>query len=296
MNDDLKISVVTPNYNGATRLARALNSVLAQDYSNLEYIVVDGASTDGSRGILENFRERLSHLIIEPDHGQYDAINKGFSRSTGDILCWLNSDDTYFPWTLRVVARIFRDFPEIGWISGVRSGLRDDAVQDVSNLTPFPRELLAGGAFHSGGLGCVMQECCFWRRSLFDKVGGLDTRWKLAADFDLWTRFARHADLVATTALLGGFHYTGENRSAQNAEVYAEEVRQIRSQLSEDKVRAGDSLIRRKSRAEKFFFKRPWSVRLVHSLFYQTNHFAPVLIFDAGADRYRKREQRYSIT
>ncbi len=296
MSDDLKISVVTPNYNGAPRLASALNSVLAQDYSNFEYIVVDGVSTDGSRGILESFRERLHQLIIEPDHGQYDAINKGFARSTGDILCWLNSDDTYFPWTLRVVARIFRDFPEVEWITGIRSGLRDDAVQDLSDLTSFPRDLLAGGAFHSGGLGCVMQECCFWRRSLFEEVGGLDARWKLAADFDLWTRFAAHTDLVATTALLGGFHYTGENRSAQHADVYAEEVRQIRGQLSEDKVRAGDLLIQRKAKAEKFFFKRPWSVRLVHSWFYQTNHFGPVLIFDAGADRYRKREQRYSIT
>ncbi len=296
MSSDLKISVVTPNYNGASRLARAVNSVLAQDYSHFEYIVVDGASTDGSRVILENIRERLRHLIIEPDRGQYDAISKGFSRSTGDILCWLNSDDTYFPWTFRVVARIFHDFPEVEWITGVRSGLRDDAVQDISNLTSFPRDLLAGGAFHSGGLGCVMQECCFWRRSLFEKVGGLDTRWKFAADFDLWARFAAHTDLVATTALLGGFNYTGENRSARNADAYAEEVRQIRSRLPEEKVRAGDLLIQRKGRAEKFFFKRPWSVRMAHSWFYQTNHLAPVLIFDAGADRYRKRELRYSIT
>lgn len=296
MSNDLRISVVTPNYNGAIRLARSLNSVFTQDYTNFEYIVVDGASTDGSRDILESVSDRLQGLFIEPDHGQYDAINKGFSRSTGDILCWLNSDDTYFPWTFRIVARIFRDFPEVDWITGVRSGLRDDAVQDLSNLTSFPRELLAGGAFHSGGLGCVMQECCFWRRSLFEKVGGLDTRWRIAADFDLWTRFAAHADLVATTALLGGFNYTGENRSARHANVYAEEVRLIRSQLSEDKVREGDLLAQRRNRAERFFFKHPWSARFAHSWFYQTDYFAPVLIFDAGADRYRKRQQRYSIT
>lgn len=296
MTIELKVSVVTPNFNGEAMLARTMDSVFAQDYSNFEYIVVDGGSTDRSPEILEGYRERLSKLIIERDRGQYDAINKGFSHATGDIFCWLNSDDVYFPWTLRVVNRIFRDFPEIEWITGVRSELRDGAVQGMSNITPFPRELLAGGAFYPGGLGCVMQECCFWRRSLFEKVGGLDTRWKFAADFDLWARFAAHTDLVATTALVGGFNYTGENRSARNADAYAEEVRQIRSRLPEEKVRAGDLLIQRKGRAEKFFFKHPWSARIAHSWFYQTNHLAPVLIFDAGADRYRKRELRYSIT
>ncbi len=147
MPSDLKISVVTPNFNGEARLARTLDSVLGQDYSNFEYIVVDGGSTDRSGEILENYRGRLSKLIIEPDRGQYDAINKGFSHASGDVLCWLNSDDIYFPWTFRVVNRIFKDFPEIDWITGIRSELRDCAVQGMSNLTPFPRELLAGGAF-----------------------------------------------------------------------------------------------------------------------------------------------------
>ncbi len=171
MTANLKISVVTPNFNGAALLARTVDSVLAQDYSNLEYIVVDGGSTDKSPEILNGYRHRLSKLIIERDRGQYDAINKGFACATGDVFCWLNSDDVYFPWTLRVVNRIFRDFPQIEWITGIRSELRDGAVQGMSNLTSFPRELLAGGAFYPGGLGCVMQECCFWRRSLFEKAG-----------------------------------------------------------------------------------------------------------------------------
>lgn len=296
MTIELKVSVVTPNFNGEAMLARTMDSVFAQDYSNFEYIVVDGGSTDRSPEILEGYRERLSKLIIERDRGQYDAINKGFSHATGDIFCWLNSDDVYFPWTLHVVNRIFRDFPEIDWITGIRSELRDGAVQGMSNLTPFPRELLEGGAFFPGGLGCVMQECCFWRRSLFEKVGGLDLRWSIAGDFELWTRFARHADLVATTALLGGFNYTDANRSFKGADLYSEEVRQVRSALPQEAVRNGDALIRRKNAAERFFFKRPWSRRFLHSWFYQTSWRGPVLGFDAGADRYVKFHPVYSIT
>ncbi len=296
MESDLKISVVTPNFNGAARLARTVESVLAQDYSNYEYIVVDGGSTDQSVEILEAFRPRLTQLIIEPDRGQYDAINKGLAKATGDILCWLNSDDVYFPWTLRVVARIFRDFPDIDWITGVRCGLRDDAVQGLTNITPFPRELLAGGGFYPEGLGCVMQECCFWRRSLFEEVGGLDLRWSIAADFELWARFAKYADLVATTALLGGFNYTEANRSFKGAKLYAEEVRQVRAMLPPETVRKGDALIKRKRTAEKFFFKRPWSIRLLYSWFYLTCYRGPVLDFDAGANRYVKKTPWYFIT
>lgn len=257
--------------------------------------MVDGGSTDGSLAILENYRNRFAHLTIEPDRGQYDAIHKGFARASGDILCWLNSDDVYFPWTFRVVARIFSEFPEVDWITGVRCELRDGAVQGMSNVTPFPRELLRGGAFHPQGLGCVMQECCFWRRSLFEKVKGLNLRWKLAGDFDLWTRFAETTDLIATSALLGGFNYTGQNRSHTGAQAYADEVRQIQDLLPKDLVTLGDSFVQRRKSAETFFFKRPWSKRLLHSWFHLTSLRGPVMGFDAGADRYILHHPHYFI-
>lgn len=295
MKSPLQISVITPNFNGAASLARSVDSVLAQDYPHYEYIVVDGGSTDASLKILEPNRNRFTHLISEPDRGQYDAINKGFSKATGDIFCWLNSDDVYFPWTFRVVARIFEEFPEIDWISGVPCSLREGAIQGISRVSPFPQELLAGGAFYPEGLGCVMQECGFWRRSLFEKVGGLDLRWSIAADFDLWTRFAQHTELVATTATLGGFNYTGDNRSFTGANLYAEEVSQIRRSLPSAKVCEGDKLIKRKRDAEPFFFKHPWSKRFLHSWFYFTSHRGPVLGFDAGANRYIKHHPDFYL-
>ena len=137
---------------------------------------MDGGSTDESLQIVDRYRQNLTSVVSEKDNGQYDAISKGFAMATGDILCWLNSDDIYFPWTMRVVARLFADFPQIDWIMGVRCELRNDAVQGISNVTPFPRDVIRSGAFHPRGLGCIMQEGCFWRRSLYEKAGGISVQ------------------------------------------------------------------------------------------------------------------------
>ncbi len=144
----MKISIVTPNFNGAEWLERAIHSVISQDYKNIEYIVMDGGSSDGSLEIIERHRAHITKFVSERDNGQYDAIAKGFSVATGDILCWLNSDDVYFPWTMRVVARIFSDYPQIQWIMGVRCELRDGAVQGISSVIPFPRDVIRSGAFY----------------------------------------------------------------------------------------------------------------------------------------------------
>src|SRR5207248_1385935 len=94
---ELKISVVTPSYNQGKFLRRTIESVLGQGYPSLEFIVIDGGSTDGSAGIIEEYQSRLTYWVSEPDHGQSEAINKGLQRCTGDILCWLNSDDFFEP-------------------------------------------------------------------------------------------------------------------------------------------------------------------------------------------------------
>ena len=106
-------------------LERAIKSVVFSGLRDIEHIVMDGGSTDESLQIIERHVTNLTKVVSEKDNGQYDAISKGFAMATGDILCWLNSDDIYFPWTMRVVARIFVDFPQIDWIMGVRCELRD---------------------------------------------------------------------------------------------------------------------------------------------------------------------------
>lgn len=107
----LKISIVTPSFNQARFLERTMTSVLEQPYPELEYIIIDGRSNDGSREIIQKYQEKLAYWISEPDQGQTDAINKGFTQATGDIFAWLNSDDTYMPGSLPQVASFFENHP-----------------------------------------------------------------------------------------------------------------------------------------------------------------------------------------
>jgi hypothetical protein len=291
----MRISVVTPNFNGADLLERAIKSVISQDYNDVEHIVMDGGSTDASLEVVERYSHKLTRVVSEKDNGQYDAIGKGFAMATGDILCWLNSDDLYFPWTMRVVARIFSDYPQIQWIMGVRCELRDGAVQGISSVNPFPRDVIRSGAFYPRGLGCIMQEACFWRRSLYEKVGGISTKWPFAGDYELWIRFAEQTDLVVTSALLGGFNYTGKNRSMLNVETWQEEVDAIRSTIAAPLRTMGDRLVRRKRLAQKLLFGRPHLRRYLQSWLCLTMLRGLVLGYDATNDRYLLHRPQFSL-
>ena len=112
------VSIITPSFNQARYLESTIHSVLDQDYPNIEYIIVDGGSTDGSAEIIHGFSDRLAWWVSEKDHGQTDAINKGFARAKGEILAWLNSDDTYQPHAIAEAVGLLRDRPEVGLVYG----------------------------------------------------------------------------------------------------------------------------------------------------------------------------------
>lgn len=150
-------------------------SVLSQNYDNLEYIIVDGGSTDSSMEIINKYRDKIAVVISEPDHGMYDAIAKGFAIATGDIFAYINADDTYFPHTFRLVNEIFTANSEIDWIGG-----RPAYINENRNLTDiFPQvgakrsKDIARGYFHQNAYGFLMQESMFWRKELYIKSGGL---------------------------------------------------------------------------------------------------------------------------
>lgn len=230
-----KISIVTPNYNYADLLETTLRSVLMQDYPELEYVVIDDGSTDASVDIIRRYDDLLGHWETHANVGQYATINKGFRQASGEIFGWINSDDVYLPWTLRTVGAIFAKHPEVQWIVGLPSRLQDGVVHLVGKLIPYPRDLIRAGYFHGdkGGLGWIQQESCFWRRELWEKAGGLRPDYCYAADFELWTRFARHADLYAVSTLLGGFtHRSSQNRSIANRDKYLAEVHQARQSIA----------------------------------------------------------------
>lgn len=223
----MKISLVTAVRNAMPWVTETVRSVVAQDYPDLDYIVIDGASSDGTREFLDSRSEAFTHFVSEPDQGQYHAIAKGMQQASGDIMGWINGDDVLMPWTLQVVGRIFREFPAVDWITGIPAYL--NAASECFLVSPitasYPRNYLARGWFREGLLGYLMQENTFWRRSLWEKVGGLDLQWQWAGDFDLWVRFAGHAELTAVATPLAAFRVRGQDNRSRQGTAYADEIR-----------------------------------------------------------------------
>jgi glycosyltransferase involved in cell wall biosynthesis len=218
------ISLVTPNYNGEQFLETTLRSVLDQSYEALDYVLVDGASTDGSAAILKRHEDQVSSVIIEPDNGHADAINKGFAATQGEIMGWINSDDVLLPGCLSIVSQVFERYPEIEWITGLPSTCDSGGRMNyVGPLKPWSRlRFLAGDHLW------IQQESTFWRRSLWDRAGGaLDTQFDVANDFDLWARFFRHADLYSVDSMLGCFRIRDGQRSVESHALYMREVDRI---------------------------------------------------------------------
>jgi len=221
---------VTPSFNDAAFLEAAIGSVVSQGYPNLEYVVVDGGSTDGSVEILEANEHALDRWVSEPDSGQYDAVQKGFESSTGEIMCWLNANDLYFPWAFDTVASIMSTLPEVRWLTTLNPA-RWDVHGRCIGVTPLAgssREAFLDGAFAPwearSNSAWIQQESTFWRRDLWEEAGGnVDRGLRLAGDFELWTRFYDHAELYGTPALLGGYR-EHERRPSRVHDPYAAEA------------------------------------------------------------------------
>lgn len=232
-----KISLVTPTFNRAATLPATLASLAAQiGRYDLEYVVIDGGSTDDTLNILQSHANLITDHVSESDGGMYDAIAKGFARSDGDILGWLNSDDILFPWALDVISRVFADVPEIQWISTLTQAAID-ADGDIRYFRKVPgyaqQAFFDGVYFGFGGAGdrhatdFIQQESTFFRRSLWDRVGEPALRSQsLAGDFALWAAFMSEAPLVGIDAPLGAFriHSAGQLSRGQR-EAYVQQCK-----------------------------------------------------------------------
>jgi glycosyltransferase involved in cell wall biosynthesis len=225
-----KISIVTPSYNQSQFLEATIQSILSQNYPNLEYIIIDGGSTDGSIDIIKKYENHLHFWCSEPDAGQYDGINKGFRHSTGEIMAWLNSDDMYLPWAFKTVADIMSTLPNIEWLTTLSPGGwdYDGFCGGFDNRSGYSLQAFLDGCYlpltRGRKIGWIQQESTFWRRNLWEKSRGyLDTNIELASDFDLWSRFYIHTELFGVTSPLGGFRHQ-LNQKSGNINQYIKEA------------------------------------------------------------------------
>ncbi len=184
-----KITLVTPSYNQGVFIEETIESVISQNYPNLEYIVVDGGSTDKSVDIIKKYSSHIDYWESKPDSGQTDALLKGFNRATGDIFCWLNSDDILEPGTLFEVAEFFFENPEAELVYGNATWIdKDSKVLRSKKEHDFNQFVFLYDHNY------IPQPSTFWRKSLYEKVGGLNPDISVAMDTDFWIRCLQHTN------------------------------------------------------------------------------------------------------
>ena len=222
----MKISVVTVCYNMAAYIEQTIRSVLDQKYDGLEYIIIDGGSTDGTVDIIRKYSDQLAYFVSEPDKGMYDALRKGLGHATGEVVAWLNADDVYFPWTFDMVGRVFSAYPDVSWVGGRHAYLSPDGMlsQVCSKCSAKSKRDISNGWCRSDVIGPLQQESMFWRRSLYEASGGIDPSYRYAGDFDLWRRFADHAELVKIDVPLAAFRRRKDSLSSSGSVSYDDEI------------------------------------------------------------------------
>ena len=226
------VTVVTPSYNQGQFLEATIRSVLLQGYPNLEYVIMDGGSEDGSAEIIRRDEAWLSFWVSEKDDGHYDAVTRGFAKTSAPIMGWLNSDDMYVPGALRVVGSVFDELPTVDWLTSSCLGSWTEAG-DLASFVHAPGYAKSWffQGLHLKDCGghkeFIQQESTFWRRSLWRKVGErIDASFSLAGDFDLWAQFWQYAELAMVTAPIGGFRFHAKQKT-QDMQAYYEQARTV---------------------------------------------------------------------
>ena len=217
-----KISIITPVYNGERFIEKTIISILSQNYPNLEYIIIDGGSTDQTLNIISKYKDKLAYFISEPDKCMYDALNKGFAKATGEILCWLNSDDEYYPHTLYAVAKLFSDCPDVEWVTGTNSHINEQGVI----FSVQPQSFFNRISFLSRDYQWIQQESTFWRRTLMDRLNTVpfNIDYANAGDFYLWFQFSQFSNLYYTDIPLGKFRHSRNQISEKYIKAYHKEA------------------------------------------------------------------------
>ncbi len=215
------VSIVTPCLNAAQFIRQTVESVLSQDYPRIEYVVVDGGSTDGTIDILRGFDSRLRYIRDE-DGGAAAAINLGFLQTGGPVFAWLNADDVYLPGAVRTATSTLLSTPDVSVVYGEGLWIDRDGnrIRRYPTVSPFRAAMLEREC-------CICQPTTFLRRDAFQAVGMLDENLRCSFDYDLWIRLARDRNFIAVPEVLAGSRMHPANKSLRQRRLVFEETMQL---------------------------------------------------------------------
>ncbi len=222
------LSLVTPSYNQARYLEAPIRSGLAQDGVEIEYLIVDGGSTDGSVQIIRKYADRLAWWTSEPDRGQADALRKGFERASGDVLAWVNSDDLLAPGAARSALRALEAHPEAGLVYGNAASIDADG-RPLNDMLFRPYTAADLAAFN-----IICQPAVFFRREAYQKTGGLDPSFHFLLDHDLWLRIAARGPIRHVPELWAFARQHPEAKNVAQADKFGEEAHRLVEKLAGD--------------------------------------------------------------
>lgn len=188
MNTAPLVSIITPCFNAELYIKQTICSVLDQSYSNIEYIIVDGESTDSTMDIIRSFGSSISKVISEPDRGMYDAINKGIKHSSGDIVCYLNSDDVFLPNTIMNVVAFFRDNSSANIVFGRLNYINEEGRV----LKSFWYPKFNKRHFRALNFSSIPQPSTFWRRNVHDTCGEFNANLEMCGDYEFFIRVSEN--------------------------------------------------------------------------------------------------------
>lgn len=221
MTEKPLVSIITPSFNQAAFLEQTIRSVLDQDYPNIEYLIADGGSTDGSLEIIKRYSKRLAWWVSEKDHGQADGINKGFARAKGEFIAWVNSDDYYQPGAISAAVTALQATPSAGFVYGdVQVVDKDGRI--LNNLHYSDWSLANLMTFHIIG-----QPAVFMRRAVLEKAGYLDENYHFMLDHQLWLRMSLQAGMKYVPQLWAGAHFHEDCKNLSQASEFGKEAYRI---------------------------------------------------------------------
>jgi glycosyltransferase involved in cell wall biosynthesis len=217
-----RVSIVTPSYNQGHFIEETIRSVLLQGYPDLEYIIIDGGSSDATTAIIRKYEDWLTYWVSEPDEGQTEAIKKGWSLATGEVVAYINADDTYLPGAVSVAVDAFCASPDAGMVYGT-AVIVDDSGRELRQWRAQPfdvRRMLTRGSI-------VPQPATFFSAAALESVGSLDDRWNMIMDYELAIRMGMRYPAISVSEALARFRDHGKSKSRLKFEALADELVQF---------------------------------------------------------------------